>query len=275
MKYIKRILILIAIICICSIHSALAQDRHFAWSYNSITLNKGAADIEVWNTYSFGRDDYYYSLLHQRLEFEFGVTNKIQTSFYLNAKHQTIGPKDTTEFIDLSKSSTFSFSNAWKFNILNPSVHPVGLGAYLEYYLAQGEIELEGKLMIDKFTPKSRYVLNSTFEYEIEFEPEEENGNVENEIEKELKIENSLGYMFHPKPNFGLGLELVNMNAIHESDWEYSTIYAGPSIFFSRERFFFIFNAMPQLTNLIGENKPLELDSQERVLLRIFIGITL
>ena len=253
----------------------MAQDRHFAWSYNSPVVGKGNVDIEVWNTYSFGRKDYYYSALRQRLEFEFGVTDKVQTSFYLNSKHETIGPKDTSEAIGLTKSSEFSFSNAWKFYLLNPSVHPVGLSAYVEYYLAQGEIELEGKLMVDKFTEKSRYVFNSTLEYEIEFEPEAEDGKITTETEKEIKIENALGYMYHPKPNFGLGLEIVNRNAIAESEWKYSALFAGPSIFFSRNKFFFIFNIMPQLINFTGENKPRELSDQEKVLSRVFIGITL
>lgn len=251
-----------------------AQDRHFAWSYNSPTLSKGSVDIEVWNTYSFGRQDYYYSLLRQRLEFEFGVTDKVQTSFYLNAKHEARGPKDTSEFIGITKTSEFSFSNAWKFYLLNPSVNPVGLSAYLEYYLAPGEVELEAKLMIDKFTPRSRYVFNSTFEYGMEFEPESVNGKIETKIEPEIKIENSIGYMFHPKVNLGFGIEVVNKNEIKESVLEYSALYAGPSLFFSRDKFFFIFNIMPQLTNLGGENKPLELNDQERVLSRVFIGIT-
>lgn len=254
--------------------SSTAQDRHFAWSYNSPTLARGGVDIEVWNTYSFGRKDYLYSALAQRIEFEFGVTDKIQTSFYLNSTHETKGPAIGSQSTELTRSSEFSFSNAWKFYFLNPSVHPVGLGAYLEYYLAQGEIELEGKLMIDRFTEKSRYVFNTTFEYGMEFEPEAEDGKMETEIETEIKIENALGYMFHPKPNFGLGVEVVNRNAIAESVWEYSALYAGPSVFFSRDHFFFIFNFMPQLTNLTGENKPLELSDQEKVLSRVFIGIT-
>lgn len=252
-----------------------AQDRHFAWSYNSPVVGKGNVDIEVWNTYSFGRKDYHYTALSQRVEFEFGVTDKIQTAFYINSKHETRGPKDTSEAIGLTKSSEFSFSNAWKFYLLNPSVNAIGLSAYAEYYLAQGEIELEGKLMVDKFTEKSRYVFNTTLEYELEFEPEADAGKIETEIEKEIKIENALGYMYHPKPNFGLGVEVLNRNAIAESNWEYSALFAGPSVFFSRNKFFFIFNVMPQFANLTGENKPLELFDQEKILSRVFIGITL
>lgn len=255
--------------------TSFAQDRHFAWSYNSPTLAKGAADVEVWNTYSFGRKDYHYTALRQRLEFEFGVTDKIQTSFYVNSKHETIGPADTSGFIGLIKKSSHSFSNAWKFNFLNPSVNAVGFSAYLEYYLAQGEIELEGKIMVDKFTTKSRYVFNSTIEYEMEFEPEVKGGSIETEIENEIKIENALGYMFHPKPNLGFGLEVVNRNAIKKSDWEYSALYAGPSVFYSRNKFFFIFNFMPQFTNLTGDNKPRELNSQEKFLTRVFIGLSI
>ena len=269
----RKINLFILVIFLNHINST-AQDRHFAWSYNSPVVGKGNVDIEVWNTYSFGRKDYHYSALRQRLEFEFGVSDRIQTSFYLNSKHETIGPKDTSEVIAMTKTSEYSFSNAWKFYLLNPSVNPVGLSAYLEYYLAQGEIELEGKIMVDKFTEKSRYVFNSTLEYELEFEPETDDGKIETEIEKEIKIENALGYMYHPKPHFGIGLEMVNRNAIAESKWEYSALYAGPSVFFSRSKFFFIFNFMPQFANLTGENKPLELDDQEKILSRVLIGIT-
>ena len=44
---------------------ASAQDRLFACSYNSPVVGKGNVDIEVWNTYSFGRKDYHYSVLRQ------------------------------------------------------------------------------------------------------------------------------------------------------------------------------------------------------------------
>lgn len=256
----------------------LAQDRHFAWSYNSPTLTKGSVDLEVWNTYSFGRKDYFYSQYWNRLEFEFGVTDKIQTSFYVNSKHKTTGPaKFDTLNASMKKTSTFSFSNAWKFYFLNPSTKPIGMSAYLEYYLAQGEIELEAKLMLDKIIDKHWLVLNSTFEQEFEWEPEVETedgkSEVEMELEKGMKWINEFGYMFHPKPNFGLGIEARNQTEFKEGKAEYSSLFAGPSIFFSRDKFFFTINGMPQLANLAGENTPLELNAQEKFMFRAFIGV--
>src|SRR5204863_9653339 len=65
---------------------AFAQDRNFARTYQSITLPKGNKDIEVWNTFRSGRNNFY-RRIDQRIEFEVGLTDKLQTAFYLNASH--------------------------------------------------------------------------------------------------------------------------------------------------------------------------------------------
>lgn len=279
MTHLKTIIITVTIIFINSI-TLLAQDRHFAWNYNSPTLTKGSVDVEVWNTYSFGRKNYHYSQFWNRLEFEFGVTNKIQTSFYINSKHRTIGPVESdTLNPSLGKTSSFSFSNAWKFYLLNRSIHAIGLSAYIEYYLGQGEIELEAKVMIDKIIDKHWLVLNVTFEEEFEWEPEVETENgkskVKIELEKETKLINEFGYMFHPKPSYGFGIEARNQSVFKEGKIEYSSLFIGPSVFFSQGKFFFTLNFMPQIVNLAGENKPLELNDQEKYMYRAFIGMSL
>ena len=41
-------------------------------------------------------------------------------------------------------------NHEWKLNILNPSSKPIGLGLYGEFTFSTTEIELEGKIILDK-----------------------------------------------------------------------------------------------------------------------------
>ena len=76
----------LCLLIILSIQTLIAQDRQFARTYQSNTLPKGAIDIESWATFRTGRQ-YFYNRLDTRLEFETGLTDKLQTALYFNASH--------------------------------------------------------------------------------------------------------------------------------------------------------------------------------------------
>lgn len=250
-----------------------AQDRHFSWTYESTTLPKGAIDIEPWVTFSTGRDNYY-SKYESRLEFETGLTDKLQTALYLNTSHETKAIlNENGEVIGLGESTGFSFSNEWKLNLINPSTNPFGLGIYGEYGISTNEIELEFKLLLDKKTPKSilAYNLVTELEFEKEFEVEED-GHGEIESEKEFIIENDLAYMYLFKPNFGIGVEARNHNEFVEGEWEHSVLSVGPTLFFSKKNFFAIVNALPQIGDL--KNGGLELHDHTKFSGRILLGVS-
>src|SRR5262245_34530149 len=63
--------------------AAYGNERHFTYTYESAVLPAQAKEIEVWTTPRLGRDDYY-ARFDQRLEFEVGLTDRLQTSLYLN-----------------------------------------------------------------------------------------------------------------------------------------------------------------------------------------------
>ena len=65
-----------------------ANDRHFGYTYETATMSKGARELEVWSTARMGRDDFY-SRLDHRLEFETGLTDNLQTAFYLKWRQIT------------------------------------------------------------------------------------------------------------------------------------------------------------------------------------------
>ncbi|MEZ4690984.1 MAG: hypothetical protein R3A12_12725 [Ignavibacteria bacterium] len=102
--------------------------------------------MEIWTTYKGSRETFY-SAFENRLEFEVGLTNKLQTAFYLNTKNvtkanSTIGNYDTEfEF----KGSLQNGNTSYLINIRTGSVL-----LYIELGLNTDEIKLEAKLITDK-----------------------------------------------------------------------------------------------------------------------------
>ncbi len=255
-----------------------AQDRHFVYSYDSPNLPAGGVDIEPWITFKWGGGDRLQRIYEQRLEFELGIFRWLQTSFYLNLNSKLIEKKDSLgNTIALQPSTSFSFSQAIKFAFLNPSVHPVGLGMYIEYYLYPHETELEGKLIIDKWLERHIFLVNITGEYELEYELEEEmvNGTMKREVAKEHKFifNPTFGYMYmvrRAKPVVGLGAEAYNHQDFKEGRRLHSAWYAGPTFLIARSTdkagFFLIGNLSPQLTQVY--------EGHQQFMMRFILGIT-
>ncbi len=132
-----------------------------------------------------------------------------------------------------------SFSNEWKFQLSDPVANSIGSALYLELGVGADEYEIEGKIILDERINKNFFAMNIVCELELETELEKEDEKIECEIEWETPIEIDLAYMHFFKPTFGLGLEVRSMNGIaKEKGWENSVIFAGPTLFFSQNRFF-------------------------------------
>lgn len=263
-------------------YSGYSQDRHFAWAYESTTLPKGSIDVESFYTVSTGRENFYNRFSH-RLELEVGLSDRLQTAFYFNSKHEAAASLDSVGNLNgLTKKSGFSMSNEWKVNILNPSVNPVGFGLYGEFTIAPHEIELEYKILIDKRTEKDIIAFNHVGEYEIKFEYENIDGKGKIVLEKELVFVHNLAYLRMIKPNIGIGFESRSHTEIVKSEIEHTTLFAGPSFFYNRlfengKSFFISLTPLMQLTSFGGEHShgsSLELDEHEKLESRILVGFS-
>lgn len=263
MKSLKLLLLLLAAQPLLTLK---AQDRQFARTYQSTVQPKDGFDIEFWNTLHSGRD-YFYNRLDQRLEFEYGVTDKFQSAIYLNASHSAIGSKDTS-FSGIIKESAFSFSNELKWQVLNPSASAFGLGLYAEYTIGSSGGELEGKIILDKRNEKNIFAYNAVGEYELNWDVRKG----KTEVDKEITFENDFGFMHLFKPTFGIGIEASNQNIFTDSKLQYAVVYAGPTLYLSSGNHYVMLNIFPQLTNLAGNDKPLELNDREKIEIRLFVG---
>ena len=272
--------ILISLFVTLSVVEGFSQDRQFVRTYQSTVLQKGSMDLEGWNTFRSGRN-YFYNALDSRLEMEVGLTDKLQTALYFNVSHAASAPnKDTLGGIaDTSASgiiheSELSMSSEWKLKLTDASLNAIGSGLYAEFLISPSRFEIENKLILDKRLEKDIFALNFVNEYEI-FKNVQKGKTL---TTKEDEVEIDLAYMHLLKQNFGIGFESVNNNEIENKNWNFSALFAGPTIYYAHERYFFILNVLPQLKNLHRtDDAPanLVLNAHEKFEIRLLLGFSL
>jgi hypothetical protein len=267
--------ILLCLITFCS----FSQDRIFNYTYQSLVLNKGQREIEVWNTLHSGRYDYYRAL-KSRIEFEVGLSKRLQTSFYINMETSTIQVNDyaftdgnVVNNIRLESENEISFSNEWKYKLSDPVANSVGSALYGELLIGRDEIEIEAKLILDKKIGRTMHALNLVIE--PEFESEIKNSKVEQEME--LEFEADYGFMYNVNPHWNIGFELRDVNKSEEDNgWKYSALYGGPGFSFNSDRIWINFTLMPQIAGLYSNNNSITdgkiLDDQEKLQSRLIFS---
>jgi hypothetical protein len=265
----KKILLLA--FCATSL-SAFSQDRFFGRTYTSSVLPKGAIDLEFWHTSRFGHENQFFHAQDQRMEVEFGLGKNLQTAFYFNSfqKRFSEGNNGTTT------SGEIGFSNEWKLKLSDPTANKIGSALYAEATIKGGdEIELETKIILDKYIGNSLFAFNGVagFEKELSWV----NGSLKSNGWA-TPIEFDLAYMYNVKPSLGLGLEVVNKNEIAKNEgWKNSIFYAGPTINYRGNRWFVILNYLTQSGNVrktIFSPGSIVLDNNEKVEARILFGIS-
>jgi len=248
-----------------------AQDRIFTYVYQSLVLNKGEKELEVWTTYRTGRD-YYYRRLDARTEFEVGLGRKIQTSFYLNLTSQSSEIVDDT-IPSIESETEFSFSNEWKIKLSDPVANVLGSGLYAELTIGTTELELEAKVILDKKIGRVTQALNLVFEPEWKWKP----GNNEIKPVMEYKFEFNYGIGISLGKGFTIGAEIRNPNLYENKSWANSALYAGPTLSWARHDFWINVTFMPQITGLRGmsPDRNLNLNEYERYQARVIFSYLL
>jgi hypothetical protein len=257
---------------------ALARDAHasqrrFTYTYESAVLNKGAVELEPWTTLRTGKEEYYTSF-DQRVELEVGLSNRLQTSFYLNLH-------STTEQADSSLQTDSGFdgiSNEWKLKLRDPVADPFGLGLYFEWGASSSEVELEAKVIVDKRSGNWLCAFNATVEPEWEFIMKGGANNVE--ANNEFKYEFDLAGTYFVKPSTSVGIEVRNHNLhISSEDYDHSVLFAGPVVSYSSEAWWATLTVMPQVAKLKGSEidagHSLVTSELEKLEVRMIFGVDL
>lgn len=124
------------------INIASADEQFFAYAQTAEVIPQGGKQIYQWITHRQGRSQGSFNAQDYRTEFEYGLTNRLQGSLYVNARSFHI--KDSAPIEDgeptypnRNDSIRFDgFSAALKYNILSPFIPNklgnIGLAFYIE-----------------------------------------------------------------------------------------------------------------------------------------------
>jgi len=248
MKYIFTPILLILLSL-----TAYSQDRMFAYTYQSNVLNKGDFDFEFHNTLSTGKKGAYSHYIYgqhldQRLEYEIGLGKNVQTAFYLNSELFNFADTAST---DLNQEHKFSFSNEWKWKLLDPVANRFGLALYEEIEVGGSNWESETKLIIDKRWKRDILAFNAVKKYEIERVVRRQDNMTSSDWYRNSPVEFNLAYMHFLRPEIGIGMEMRENNAIDQDHgWINSVLFAGVAFHAQTGKFFINLTALPQLVNM-------------------------
>ncbi len=243
----------LTILLLCLSLGSFGQDRMFAYTYQTNVLSKGDFDLEFHNTLKTGKTGKYSPYifgghLDQRLEMEFGLGRNVQAAFYFNSELFRWADTSSSE---INQELKISFSNEWKWKLSDPVANSIGSGLYAELELGGNNVEIEGKILLDKKYIHDLFAFNIVGKYEAEREITRLNNTSKASWTHNSPIEFYFGYQHLFNPSFGLGLEAKNNNDItKENGWINSVIFAGPSLHVSIGKCFVLVSALPQLGNL-------------------------
>lgn len=254
---------------------ASATERRFTYTYESATLGAGEREIEPWTTLRLGRTEYYRAI-DNRLELEFGITDRLMTAWYLNLSSATADVPGTTPG-SLNRETEFEHGGSWewKYKLLDPVADPLGLALYLEGGFTSTEVELETKLILDKRLGDFLLAFNAVGEYEW--------NSRSGTTEHEKLFEFDVGAVYFFSPVLAAGVEFRNQNEIAPGEgpddsagdeWEFSVLSGGPVVSYSAETWWATLTVLPQLANLKREEgaPTRELEEHEKVATRLIFG---
>ncbi len=249
--------------------AAHANERHFTYTYETNVLAPGVIEVEPWATARLGKDRYYTGI-DNRLEFEVGVVENLQTALYINFGVEGMRAGDTIA----TASNHKGISSEWKYKLSDAVADTVGSAVYLEGTLGADELELEGKLLLDKRIGNLHLACNAVYEFE--------RNDAENIVEHKLHA--MAGVAYFVRDNWSIGLEAVNSNIVEpeapgaKNELKHGALFAGPVLSWSRGNAWMAVSALPQWMgygSAVPAGRGLNLDDFERFQGRILMGIHL
>ena len=251
MKIITLVLLLALSSTLC-----LANRRHFTYTYESSVLPKASHELEIWNTVRLNRKVFFRGL-DTRTEFEFGLGGNFQTSLYLNISNELDEAGNTDQ--------SFGFSNEWKYKLLDAGADPLGAALYAEGSYSNSEIELEGKIILDKQFGDFLFAFNAVGEHSFVNGIGKDNSML-TQTEDVAEFDGGAAYFI--TQNFTIGIE-ARQHTKHppgiEGGGVYSAFFAGPSISYSGPNWWSAVGVMPQIGTL-------ELTNHEKIEARVLLA---
>jgi hypothetical protein len=262
---------LFALLGLCAAAPAFANERHFTLTYETATLPAGAIEIEPQTTFRMGREQYYLGMDH-RLEFEFGITDRLMAALYLNFGSETA----RTDGVISSQAAPGGVSAEFKYNLSNASADAIGSALYLELTATPMEYEIEGKLLLDKRIGSWHLATNFIYEREWGFEGFWNN---------EHKVAISLGATHFFTEHLTAGLEVYGQGTFEQdyvdsdTSLKHGALFAGPVVGYASNNWWIATSVTPQLVGfgdaVTAAGTTRDLEDFHAVQARVILGMHL
>ncbi len=250
--------------------AAYADERHFAYSYETDTLPEGDWEFEQWVTHENGKRGGDYAAWNLRTELEYGISSALQSSLYLNL--ESVRSEGVFDEEDSSETKFKGISSEWVYQLVSPIKHDVGLALYAEYSTDGIDHELENKILLSSEIEDWAFALNAIYEIESEKEA--------GEREKEATLEFTAGAMRRIGDGWSLGVEARQKSAYPGgydlSEQEFQSWSVGPTVHYANQKYWVSLSVLPQVWgNGEGSRGGRQLVHEEAMEVRFLIGVAL
>ena len=230
---------LIALVAILPTTPTWAGVRHFTFLYEATTSAPGSLELENSVTWKHISDPESGDEIEFRHEFELGITDHFQASFYLpDWSYQKSPGESSVVFSD--------FAVELIYNLSNPVLHPVGISLYQEYKIGPEVVEWESKFIAQKNIWRWILVYNLTLEAVWEGQ---------NLVEREGELSQALGASYEISPRLSVGIEMLHeMVFPNWRDQEnIRNFFVGPNVSYRHGDWFVTVSALAQATDTPDE----------------------
>jgi hypothetical protein len=181
-------------------------------------LPKDARELEVWTTVRTGRESRY-TRFDERLEYEVGLTDRLQTAMYLNftSVSQNNGAGALNNELEFR-----GVSSEWKYKLLDPVADALGLAFYGEVRGSTDEVELEAKLILDKRIGNVLLAANLVGAHEWSLGLRG--------TERKVELEADIGITYFISSKLAAGIEARSHNDFADGEVEHAAWFAGPVV---------------------------------------------
>lgn len=259
----KKVIFLMLLAVLLTFQFSKADRRPFARSYTSYTLPAKALELELWNTGKFEKDSGYFYRWQPRIEFEYGVTDKLTAAIYFNF--------DETRTLNNSyRSKSFSFSSFsidFRYRLFDIGEYFVDPAVYGEIYFGGDKVKYEPKVFLTKRVNDFIGVVNLVSEIERSIPTST----------TESKFEVTGGVAYEMNSNYAFGFEFrlhQNYSKIYDTK-KNQAFFVGPTISLQTERFYLTANFLTQVSGTPNRSSNLDLIGHEKYEFRTILGIYL
>jgi hypothetical protein len=190
----------VALAAVLASSSASANPRALPFTYTTDTLPKGGVEIEQYVDLVLLRSvsststavEWYLPSAFQT-EIEIGLADRLELGLYM-----TFVPDPGEQFASkaLFPGTGNGLKQRLRYIFADPGALPVDLGVYGELVENEREIEIEGKLLLQRRFDRVRLAANLSSEYEFYFTGQ-----------REIVLNPSLGATYEVSPSFHLGVD--------------------------------------------------------------------